>query len=52
LTPDQTHIRSAARGVPYQDSACGGRLERTKPFFATAFEAMQSIGSSARIGRG
>jgi len=29
-----------------------GRLEKTTPFFATAFEAMQSIGSSARIGRG
>jgi hypothetical protein len=31
--------------------AAGG-LERTRPFFVTAFEAMQSIGSSTRIGRG
>jgi hypothetical protein len=29
-----------------------GRLERTRPFFAAAFEAMQSIGSSTRIGQG
>ena len=29
-----------------------GRLERTRPFFVTAFEAMQSIGSSTRIDRG
>jgi hypothetical protein len=29
-----------------------GRLERTRPFFVAAFEAMQSIGSSTRIGRG
>jgi hypothetical protein len=29
-----------------------GRLERTRPFFAAAFEAKQSIGSSTRIGRG
>jgi hypothetical protein len=29
-----------------------GRLERTRPFFVAAFEAMQSIGSSTRTGRG
>jgi len=29
-----------------------GRLEGTRPFFVTAFEAMQSIGSSTRIFRG
>ncbi len=28
-----------------------GKLERTRPFFIAAFEAMQSIGSSTRIGR-
>jgi hypothetical protein len=28
-----------------------GRLERTRPFFVAAFEAMQSIGSSTRIGQ-
>jgi len=29
-----------------------GRLERTGPFFVAAFDAMQSIGSPTRIGRG
>lgn len=29
-----------------------GRLERTRPFFVSAFEAKQSSGSSTRIGRG
>jgi len=38
-----------ARSDWHHDSACGGRLERTRPFFAAAFEAMQSIGSSTRI---
>jgi hypothetical protein len=50
-----------ARSNSHSVVACGdctkiplaaGRLERTRPFFVAAFEAMQSIGSSTRIGRG
>ena len=40
-----------ARRLPKIPLAAG-RLERTRPFFVAAFEAMQSIGSSTRIFRG
>src|ERR1700730_17347529 len=43
--PDQTHIRSS-RGDCTRIPLAAGRLERTRPFFVAAFEAMQSIGSS------
>lgn len=41
-----------ARGNCTNIPLAAGRLERTGPFFVAAFEAMQSIGSSTRIGRG
>ena len=41
-----------ARGDCTKIPLAAGRLERTRPFFVAAFEAMQSIGSSARIFRG
>jgi hypothetical protein len=50
--PDQTHIRSSRAGDCTNIPLAAGRLERTRPFFVAAFEAMQSIGSSTRIGRG
>jgi hypothetical protein len=50
--PDQTHIRSSRDGDCTNIPLAAGRLERTGPFFVAAFEAMQSIGSSTRIGRG
>lgn len=50
--PDQTHIRSSRDSDCTNIPLAAGRLERTGPFFVAAFEAMQSIGSSTRIGRG
>jgi hypothetical protein len=50
--PDQTHIRSSREANCTNIPLAAGRLERTGPFFVAAFEAMQSIGSSTRIGRG
>src|SRR5207248_843616 len=50
--PDQTHIRSSRGSDCTNIPLAAGRLERTGPFFVAAFEAMQSIGSSTRIGRG
>jgi hypothetical protein len=50
--PDQTHIRSSRDGDCTNIPLAAGRLERTRPFFVAAFEAMQSIGSSTRIGQG
>jgi hypothetical protein len=50
--PDQTHIRSSREANCTNIPLAAGRLERTRPFFVAAFEAMQSIGSSTRIGRG
>jgi hypothetical protein len=50
--PDQTHIRSSRDSDSTNIPLAAGRLERTRPFFVAAFEAMQSIGSSTRIGRG
>jgi hypothetical protein len=50
--PDQTHIRSSREANSTNIPLAAGRLERTRPFFVAAFEAMQSIGSSTRIGRG
>jgi len=41
-----------ARGDSTNIPLAAGRLERTGPFFVAAFEAMQSIGSSTRIGQG
>ncbi len=41
-----------ARGDCTRIPLAAGRLERTRPFFVAAFEAMQSIGSSTRIFRG
>jgi hypothetical protein len=40
-----------ARGDCTTIPLAAGRLERTRPFFVAAFEAMQSIGSSTRIDR-
>ena len=50
--PDQTHIRSSHEATGTKIPLAAGRLERTRPFFVAAFEAMQSIGSSTRIFRG
>jgi hypothetical protein len=50
--PDQTHIRSSREANGTNIPLAAGRLERTRPLFVAAFEAMQSIGSSTRIGRG
>ena len=50
--PDRGVFRMARGSDCTNIPLAAGRLERTGPFFVAAFEAMQSIGSSTRIGRG